>query len=80
MNTILAQKGAHSNLEAVLTPEEINDFFKITSCCEGIREVFERFSGVRLGNYKEYLRPIMSKQAFLDFLTTEQGEPREVIE
>lgn len=61
MKYILAEKGQQQTLEALLTPEEINDFFKIASCCEGVKEVFERYAGVRLGNFRQYLQPIMGK-------------------
>ncbi len=65
MKFLLALKGPEHTLESLLTPEEINDYFKISSCCEGVKAVFEKYAGVRLSNFREYLRPVMSKPAFL---------------
>ena len=80
MNQLLQAKGAMTTLEAHLTPEEINNYFKICSCCEGVREVFEKYIGRRLNNYFDYLQPAMAKPIFVEFLIQEQKENAEVID
>lgn len=72
MKFIINQKANGSNMETSLTHEEINSYFKISSCCEQIREVFEKYAGVKFISFYDYLKPTMNKQAFLAFLVKEQ--------
>ena len=79
MRFLLNRKGAGSNLETLLTHEEINNYYKISSCCDQLKNVFEKYAGVKFTNYYDYLAKSMSKQAFLAFLTQEQHESREYV-
>ena len=79
MKFMLSRKGARSNLETLLTHEEINNYYKISSCCDQLKSVFEKYAGVKFTNYYDYLAKSMSRQAFLAFLIQEQHESREYV-
>jgi hypothetical protein len=80
MRSIVSRKGPSASLDSPLTHFEINSYYKISSCCQQLRPLFESYAGVKLGSFEDYLKPVMPLQAFLAFLAQEQLESREFIE
>ena len=48
-------------------------------CTVALKVVFQKYAGVTLSTYAQYLQPLMDKESFGRFLEEEQGETKEEI-